>query len=390
LVNLVFITRDDPLLSNHGSEIFVGELAAELAKNGVVVNIIHGFEGSHDALPKSENVNFHSLRLIRIPYLSAIDYRRKCAVRCVKLLESKVDAVVAFGAGTFPSYIFNKIRKKLNSDTSLVFYAIDSMKMEFERAKCSSEVNTWYSKLKRWLWYYALIKSDKASCLTSDLVVASSMDTISHLTADYGVPSDKIKLLYLGIPSDYNVGFDVEDPAVPTFLHIGGFPRKGTDYFLKAMRLLEDKYGLRAKAVIVRVSQSNIDQARKLGIEVEAYKRLSIPELKPKYASCTAFVSPSLSEGFCLPVIAAESFGKPCVVTNVGSLPELVTDGGNGFIVPVADFNVLAERLYQIAINSELRRKMGENARRRSADFTLNQTASSLLTLIEKHHLESF
>jgi len=385
LVNLVFICRGDPLLSNGGTEIFVGELAAELAKKGVKVNIIHGFEGAHDALSKMEHVTFHSLRLLNIPYLRAIDYQHKCAASCLKLLEeSSVDAVIAFGAGNFPSYTFKRIRNHCNRDIPLIFYAIDSMKMEYERGKKSPEVAVWYSRFKRWLWYDALISSDKASCLKSDLVFASSMDTVSHLIGDYGVSSDKIKLLYLGIPSDYTVGFDVVDPAVPTFLHIGGFPRKGTEYFLKAMRLLEDKYGLKAKAVIVRVSQSNIDQARQLGIEVEAYKRLSIPELKPKYASCTAFVSPSLSEGFCLPIIAAESFGKPCVVTNVGSLPELVTDGENGFIVPVADFNLLAERLYQIAINSDLRRKMGENARKRSAYFTLNQTASNLLNLVEK------
>ena len=387
LVNLVFICRGDPLVSAGGTEIFAGELAAELAKNKVVVNIIHGFEGSHDAArSKSKNVVFHSLRLTNIPYLRALDYRRKCAAYCVKLLGgSKVDAVVAFGAGTFPSYLFNEIREKSNSDALLVFYAIDSMKMEFERGKMSPEVKAWYARFKRWLWYDALIRSDKASCLRSDLIVASSMDTVSHLIDDYGVSSDKIKLLYLGIPPDYTSGFNALDPSMPTFLHIGGFPRKGTEYFLKAMQLLKDRYGLKAKAVIVRVSQSNMDQARQLGIEVEAYKRLSIPELKPKYASCTAFVSPSLSEGFCLPVIAAEAFGKPCVVTNVGSLPELVTDGENGFIVPVADFTVLAEKLYQIAIDTKLRRKMGENARRRSTRFTLTQTATNLLNLLEKH-----
>lgn len=387
MVNLLFICRGDPLLSAGGTEIFVGELAVELAKKGVKVNIIHGFEGGHDSLSKIENVTFHSLRLSNIPYLRAIDYQHKCATSCLNLLkESSVDAVIAFGAGTFPSYTFKRIRNRCNRDIPLIFYAIDSMKMEYERGKKSPEVAVWYSRLKRLLWYNALIRSDDASCLNSDLIFASSMDTTKHLIDDYGVPTDKIKLLYLGIPSNYTVGFNSTDPLVPTFLHIGGFSRKGTTYFLNAMRLLKEKYDLKAKAVIVRVSQSNIDQAQKLGIEFEAYKRLSIPELKLKYASCTAFVSPSLSEGFCLPIIAAESFGKPCVVTNVGSLSELVTNGENGFIVPVAEFNLLAERLYQIAINPDLRRKMGESARKRSANFTLNQTVSNLLSFVEKRH----
>jgi glycosyltransferase involved in cell wall biosynthesis len=385
LVNLVFITRGDPLLSAGGTEIFAGELAAELAKNGAKVNVIHGFEGSHDRLAYNENVTFHGLHLINIPYLRAIDYQRKCADCCVKLLgKSEVDAVVTFGAGAFPSSIFKRIRQKYKGDTLMVFYAIDSMTMEFERSRRSPEVAAWYSRLRQQFWYDALIRSDKASCINSDLVVASSRATISHLVADYGVSLDKIRLLYFGIPSDYNVGFDVVDPAVPTFLHIGGSPHKGTDYFLKALRLLEDKYSLRAKAVLIRVSQSIVDQAQELGVEFEAHKRLSVPELKPHYASCTAFVSPSLSEGFCLPVIEAEMFGKPCVVTNVGSLPELVTDGENGFVVPVADVNALADKLYQIIINTELRRKMGKNARKRAEGFTISNTVSNLLTIVKE------
>jgi glycosyltransferase involved in cell wall biosynthesis len=372
------------LLSTGGTENFTGNLAAELAKKEVVVSVIHGLEGSHDTLPKIENVNFYSLRLTPIPYLRALDYQRKCADYCLNLLgESKVDAVVAFGAGTFPNHAFKRI-KKANGGVLLIFYAMDSMKMEFERGKKSPEVAAWYSRLKRWLWYSALIGSDKASCLNSDLVVASSKDTISHLLTDYGVSSNKIRLLYEGIPSDYAAGFDVVDPVVPTFLHIGGYPRKGTDNFLKAVKLLEGKYGLKAKAVIVRFSQSNIDLARELGVEIEPYKLLSSDELKRQYASCTAFISPSLSEGFCLPVIEAEMFGKPCVVTNVGSLPELVTDGENGLVVPVADVHTLADRMYQIAADAKLRRKLGRNAKKRAESFTITNTVSSLLAFIKE------
>jgi glycosyltransferase involved in cell wall biosynthesis len=201
--------------------------------------------------------------------------------------------------------------------------------------------------------------------------------------ADYGVPSAKIKLLYEGIPDNFAVGQDIFDPEIPTFLHVAGGPRKGTDYFLKALKLLEHNYGVKNKAVIIRASQSNIRQAKALGVEVDAYRYVSGFELKRQYASCTALVSPSLSEGFCLPVVEAAKFGKPAVVTNVGSLPELVTNGENGFVIPVADVNMLADRLHQIAINKDLRSKLGKNARRRSEHFTLSKTATYLLKTIK-------
>jgi glycosyltransferase involved in cell wall biosynthesis len=384
-MNFIFICRGDPLTSAAGTEIFVGNLAVELAKRGILVDVLDVAQGNKmNPLAENEKVKFHNLHIINIPYLRALDFRRECTKNSVTLLrESEVDAVIAFGAGTFPSYIFSRI-KKSKGKTLLVYYAMDSMLMEYERSKKSSEAALISLRFKRFIRFKALIKSDKASCINSELILASSIDTANHLITDYGIPSTKISLLYEGIPSDFAVGHEATDPRIPTFLHIAGSPRKGTDFFLKAMKLLIGKYNLIAKAVIIRASEYNVKQAEALGVEVDAYRYVSTPELKRQYASCTAFVSPSLSEGFCLPVIEAASFGKPLVVTNIGSLPELVTDGENGFVIPVADVNTLADRLHQIAIKTELRRKMGKNARKRAENFTITNTASKLLTIIKE------
>jgi glycosyltransferase involved in cell wall biosynthesis len=290
--------------------------------------------------------------------------------------------VLALGAGTFPGYIFDRIRCQNNS--LLIYYAMDSMIMEYKRHKASDEANDLRQRLKWWIYYTVFVKSDKTSCLNSDVIFASSKDTINHLITDYGISPTKIKLLYEGVPDDFAAGPNIIDPDVPTFLHIAGTPRKGTDYFLKALKLLQHKYGMKAKAVITRASQFNIKQAETLGVEVDAYRYVDTLELKRQYASCTAFVSPSLSEGFCLPIIEAAMFEKPSVVTDVGSLPELVTNGENGFVIPVADVNSLADMLYRIAIDTELRKKMGKNARKRAENFTVTNTASNLLTLIEE------
>jgi glycosyltransferase involved in cell wall biosynthesis len=385
MMHLIFICRGNPLTSTGGTEIFVGNLAIELAKRGILVDVLNEVERIKiDSFANNEQVKFHNLHIINIPYLRTLAFRRKCTKECVKLLqESKIDAIIAFGAGTFQGYVFDRI-KKLKGKTLLVYYAMDSMMMEFQRSKKSSEVTKLSARFKRWIWYSALIKSDKECCINSELIFASSKDTANHLIADYGVPITKINLLYEGIPEDFAVGYDAIDPRIPTFLHVAGGPRKGTDFFLKAIKLLKDKYGLTAKVVILRASRSNIEQAETLGVEVDAYRYVKMPELKRQYASCTAFVSPSLSEGFCLPIIEAAMFEKPSVVTNIGSLPELVRNGENGFVIPVADVGTLAHRLHQIAINAELRRKMGKNARKCSENFTISRTATNLLKLIEE------
>lgn len=67
------------------------------------------------------------------------------------------------------------------------------------------------------------------------------------------------------------------------------------------------------------------DEARKYGVEDRIRFLGSIPE-QDKYwylKNCTAFVFPSIAEGFGLPVIEAMHFGKPVFISKLTSLPEI-------------------------------------------------------------------
>ncbi len=58
----------------------------------------------------------------------------------------------------------------------------------------------------------------------------------------------------------------------------------------------------------------------------------------------------------------AYAFKKPVIVTNVGSIPEVVENGKTGFIVPARDSNALAEATIRLLQDDILRKEMGENA----------------------------
>jgi glycosyltransferase involved in cell wall biosynthesis len=54
---------------------------------------------------------------------------------------------------------------------------------------------------------------------------------------------------------------------------------------------------------------------------------------------------------------------KPVVATNTGGPKEIVVDGETGFLVPLAQPNVLAQKLLTLLTDESLRKKMGEKAR---------------------------
>lgn len=67
------------------------------------------------------------------------------------------------------------------------------------------------------------------------------------------------------------------------------------------------------------------EQAQKLGVADRLLMPGAVDELTKLwlYAHCEAFLFPSLSEGFGLPVAEAMTFGKPVFISNLTSLPEV-------------------------------------------------------------------
>ena len=68
-------------------------------------------------------------------------------------------------------------------------------------------------------------------------------------------------------------------------------------------------------------------------------------------------------EAFGWVIAEAMAAGRPVVATRVGGIPELVADGGNGFLVPPRAPAEIAGRLVQLLGDSELRVRMGAAGR---------------------------
>jgi alpha-maltose-1-phosphate synthase len=58
----------------------------------------------------------------------------------------------------------------------------------------------------------------------------------------------------------------------------------------------------------------------------------------------------------------AYAFKKPVVVTNVGSIPEVVDEGVTGYVVPPKDPKAIADAIVKILKDDKLKMEMGENA----------------------------
>ena len=74
-------------------------------------------------------------------------------------------------------------------------------------------------------------------------------------------------------------------------------------------------------------------------------------------------VLPSLWEGFGIVLIEAMAAGKPCITTDISSMPEIVEENGSGFIVPPEDPESLAEAMRRLSQDPVLAARMGSRGR---------------------------
>jgi phosphatidyl-myo-inositol dimannoside synthase len=103
-------------------------------------------------------------------------------------------------------------------------------------------------------------------------------------------------------------------------------------------------------------------RAERLGLAQSVVFTGYVPEAeKADYFNLAdVFFFPSAMEGFGLAVGEAMSSGLPVVVSNRGSIPELVVDGEGGFVSDPADPPRFAERLRLLLGDAALRRKLGQ------------------------------
>lgn len=97
------------------------------------------------------------------------------------------------------------------------------------------------------------------------------------------------------------------------------------------------------------------------------------------YGRASVVVLPSLADGFGYVAGEAMACGVPVIVTTATGAADLVADGVNGYVVPPADANALADRLRHLADRPDLVRSMGAAARATAAGYTPEAFRAALL-----------
>jgi len=105
-------------------------------------------------------------------------------------------------------------------------------------------------------------------------------------------------------------------------------------------------------------------------------------ELAQIYSTASVFICPSLYEGFGLPPLEAMACGCPAIVSNVASLPEICGDAA--YYIDPYDVENIADGLYRVSTDSEIRNTHIQKGLERTKLFTWERSAMEHMRLFEK------
>jgi glycosyltransferase involved in cell wall biosynthesis len=96
------------------------------------------------------------------------------------------------------------------------------------------------------------------------------------------------------------------------------------------------------------------------------------------------FLLPSYNEGLPMSMLEAMAFGLPVIVTPVGGIPEIVSQGREGLFVQPGRIDEIAHTMEFLILNKQERGDMGIRASLRVEPLRIEKYVDSLISLYKK------
>ncbi|KPH53737.1 N,N'-diacetylbacillosaminyl-diphospho-undecaprenol alpha-1,3-N-acetylgalactosaminyltransferase [Helicobacter pullorum] len=205
----------------------------------------------------------------------------------------------------------------------------------------------------------------KGSGIDTALFSPFSQDEIQQTRKNLKIPQDKIiilmvarAILHKGIKEYYQAAKIItrQNPKI-LFLYIGGIDNGNI-------------------APITQDFLESNPQVHYLGEK---------DNIKEWIGICDIFVLPSYREGIPRTLLEAGSMAKPIITTNAVGCKEVVEEGKNGFLVPIGESEILAQKILELSCNQALREQFGKNSQEKiRKEFSVETIVESYLKLYKE------
>lgn len=235
----------------------------------------------------------------------------------------------------------------------------------------------WAETLQGYQRSEAILARRDAELALADVVIVPSvfakrtLERYTHLRSriavvPYGAPTHPPSLLDL----------KRTESSTLRILYVGPLTqRRGLSYLFAAVRQLAGAVELTVAGPRPALSCAALDNELS---QVKYVNPGSHQDTLRLMAQSDVLVLPSLFENFGLELLDAMALGLPVIATPNSAAPDLISDGVEGFIVPIRSAQAIAERLHLLLRDPDQRVEMGQRALSRVREFSWRRYETTL------------
>ena len=174
----------------------------------------------------------------------------------------------------------------------------------------------------------------------------------------------------------------------PFIFHVGSpFPHKNIENLVKAFESLKNKHPklklvLSGKKEYYFEELENWVKDRKYAEDIIITGYISDNELKWLYQNASAYVLPSLSEGFGLPGLEAMANNCPLVSSNATCLPEIYEDAAHYF--NPEDYQDMSEKIDQVISDKKISSKLVKAGKKQVDKYSWHKMTKEIYEAYQK------
>lgn len=245
--------------------------------------------------------------------------------------------------------------------------------------------------LKDWLYLqlnHKKLLQQELTARQADVVCTPSNESAIMLKKHFR-PLDKVVPIHNGIPEDFlpfqrNESIDVENAPIIYFGRLSS--DKGLDTLLQAYSIFSKKWSNPLLIIGEGPEKSNLfQQIRHLRMEtkVQLLGWKSHEDIGQFLINALMCVFPSIHEAFGLSIVTAMACGVPTISTNVGGIPEIISNKDVGILFEVNDVKDCAENMEKLRTSTLLNQQIGTNGKEHvRAHFLWEETAQKLINQV--------
>lgn len=182
-----------------------------------------------------------------------------------------------------------------------------------------------------------------------------------------------------------------EKEKLKQFIMVGTVEnRKGQDIAIQAFKLLPKEEQKKSKLLIVgrcadESIRNYIRQESEKNDWIEYLDAMPFEEVLKKYAQSCALLVPSRDDPVPTTAVEAMSLSLPCIVSDHTGISSYITDGENGYVFPIDNINVMADRMLEILQNPKRAEQIGKNGRKiYEKNFTLEKFEKNFGMIVDQ------